>query len=265
MNSGMILGLLIIFGSLLIGGIIVSVILTTLRSHRVRVRDPLNFGRQYITDFWVSEKIDKLTKERTWASVWFFPRFKCERPPDQAIDVGKRGRMFAEGYKVSEGEIVWITDNGLKFKEIVDEATKKKSKEIVGVNREGKQVTIDTLEPFNKTQRRDIISQFQKAELMNRNRWTPERILQLASIGMMGLIIIIGIIFAGDVFSNLKNYQQQIGSNLQIQREITENQAALQVALGEKVKGIDVVIAQRVGEEEGNPGIVVEEEEPPTE
>jgi len=256
--ASMVLAWILIIGSPLVGIISVLFIVTWIRAHKVVIRDPTH-KNQLIKEHLVKEKVDKHTKNRRWKSVFWQRKFECERPPSEAINVRTRGRMFAECYKLSEDEFVWIQDTGIELEKNEDG-----SFTITGeTSVEGKK-TIDTFKPYSETQRIVVHNQFKKAELINKNRWTPDKIVMLSSIGILGLIIVVGIIFGADILKAKQQSDQIVRGNLQLQDEMLNKIAAISAALGTDVEGYTIQVVQKPQQKPSNV-ITTPEEEPPDE
>jgi len=266
MDQEIILGITIIVLSLIVGLIVVSFILTWLRSHRLRIRDPLNKS-QYITEYWVTEKKDKETGYIDWKSVWFQPKLRTARPPDKAIHVGKKGRMYAEAYRITEGEFYWIADKGVTVEEEIDEATGKViARNIVDVQQDGKYKVVDTFEPFSKTQRMALISQYKKAELTNKNKWDAQKVMQMASMGLFAVVIVCFLIFGSDIYSSMTSFRKESGGlqiqTLELQKEVAEANAKAATALAMNLDNLDIQFKQ-TPDQQGGIAITTDEEEPP--
>jgi len=234
MFSDAVMGIMIIIFSLFIGAGAIIFIITWLKHHRVRVRDPINKDC-YITDVWVFEKNDKETGDRVWKSC-FSKRFKSSRPPTQSINVGKRGRLFAECYKIGEDEYYWIQDKGVQI-ETIEDKNKKVTYNIL--NAEGK--TVDTFKPYSKTQRATVVLQHQKAvEISKRGKWTPSEIIAIGALGSLVMVIIMGMLFWGDINTSYSNHAAIATSITQKQGEITANLAILSQSMGVNVNKVQI-------------------------
>ena len=87
--------------------------------HRVRVRKVLKNGRALIID----DKARQF-KDRNGAVWWkcLKSNLKIAEPPSAALEVNSRGKIYAEGYLLSDGRFVW-RDNDLDVAEL-DKHTK---------------------------------------------------------------------------------------------------------------------------------------------
>lgn len=241
-------GFIIILLTLILTFALTYFLIIFTKSYRVRLRDPLN-NSKYISDIWVMEKIDKTNGLRIWKNVpLLFPKLKVERPEDKVINVGNRGRLYAEAYRISEDEFVWITDEGINADTIITSTGKTFAK---------------SFKPFTHSQRQVLIHQNIKAEEINRkNKWSTAEILQFAMFGGFILLGILAIVFAGDILAEWRGVQGQqagITENLGI---VTNNLAAVSTALGYKIPELDVKVTQNVGAEPSG-GIVQKDETPP--
>ena len=243
----------IIIVTLLFGIIAIVFLLNWLRSHRLRVRDPMNKAA-YVRDYWMLEKKDKHTGVVEWVSVLWQRKIKTPVPPDKSIDVGNRGRKYVEAYRLSEDEFVWITDKGLKLKKVKNEKTGKIEFKVVDKLKDGKVKEVDTFKPFSATQREVLVSQMKKAEEIGKKGWTTDKVIQLASFSLLAIVIIIGIIFAGDIAHVIK---QGGDTTMGIQQE------TLKLIQAAKNIGGELEIAQTPSAQEKG-GITQPTEDPPT-
>jgi len=237
------ISLIVIVLSLLFGLFVVFVLLTLMKSHKLRIRDPTNKG-QYIEDFIVIEKKDKETGVLYWESVFWQKTLRTPKPPDKAIEIGKKGKKFAECYKLTEDQYCWITDKGIKINEIYNKTTKRKELQIVDSTKEGKEIFIDTFKPFSSTQRDIIVQQFKKAQEISKNRWTPDKLIMAGSLGMFFVLILMIIIFWGDIAAPLLDMQGATSGMMSQAEKITKNQALIMEGLGIEVSGLDLDRAQ---------------------
>ena len=148
----------------------------------------------YITQYWMIEKKDKRTGVLQWRSVIWQPKIRTPVPPAQAVNVGKRGKKYAEAYKISEDELVWITDKGLKIEEEVNKEGKKEWT-IVDYELDGTKVKVDTFKPFSVVQRETIVNQFKKAEEISKRQWTSDKIVAVAQFGAIIFLITLLLVF----------------------------------------------------------------------
>jgi len=250
----LILAIFVLFGI----GLIVF-ILSWLRSHRLTIRDPMNQSR-YIETYWVMEKKDRHTGVMTWQSVFWQPKIKTPKPPAKAIEVGKRGRKFAQAYRLSEDEYIWITDAGIKTRVI--EKDNRQQIEVLDVEEDGKQRVVDTFKPFSVTQRDVLVSQFKKAEQISGKTWTAERVIQLAAMGSIAMIIIMLLIFWKDIAQPaLESHQLAIETQEQ-NIVLQSNIAKMMRAANMNTDGLE--FPQTAKQQESNV-ITTTDEEPPTE
>jgi len=182
--NDLILGWIMIIGSPLVGMIIILFILTVLKAPRLIVRD-LSSKKAFTKIYLISQKKDKETGVLWWKNVFWQPKLMVESPPPDAIDVGVRGTKFAECYRITEDEFVWIRDKGLKY----DKATGV----ITGYTTEEGYKQVDTFQPFSVVQRETIVNQFKKADEIRKRRWSPDKIISMTAV--LGFIIIIVMLF----------------------------------------------------------------------
>jgi hypothetical protein len=191
------------------------------KAHNLRIRDPIN-KTNYLIDYKVLEKIDKESKDVYWMSVPWQKKIRVPRPPNSAVDVGKKGKKYAEAYRLSEDEFVWITDKGLK--------TQIDGNEIKILDND-KQV-VDTFQPYSVVQRDVTINQHLKAEAISKGRWTPDKIIAVTAIGAFVVIILSLFIFWGDIAKPVLDSHEMVLQTNQKNAEISHNLAIMIQALG---------------------------------
>lgn len=201
-------GILIIVFTLVFGAIIIYFILVWKRSHRLRVRDSLN-RKAYVNDYWIFEKKDRSSGVMYWVSVLGKRTLKTPKPPNKAIEIGRGGRKFAECYRVSEDEFIWVTDEGISIREWIDEHGETQ-REYVDVGKDGTYTTIDSFKPFSVVQRESIITQFKKAQEMRSKRWTADKIVAMTSIIGLVMLIIMLMVFWSDLAAPIVKADERI-------------------------------------------------------
>ena len=92
---GMIDMIIIMILVVVVAIVTISVLISYMKSHKLRIRDPLTRGH-YIEDYLMIEYQDKDTREYRWKSVWWQKKYDIEKPPAEALDVGKKGKKYAE-------------------------------------------------------------------------------------------------------------------------------------------------------------------------
>lgn len=250
-------GILIIVFSLLIGVMTVMFLIVYLKSHRLRVRDPLH-QKGYIADLWMMEKKDKKTGILHWKNVFWQPKLVLPEPPKDAIDIGKKGRKFAEAYKLSEDEFVWISDKGIKVE------TDDRGKIVAyDVDESGKYKKIDSFKPFTTTQRQVLVHQFIKSDIITKKKWSPAEIMGIVSMGGLVMVILVIAVFGADLLGAYNSVASTHLETARVQAETQRSLALLAQSLGVSVEGMEVVIAQTPPPEEQGEVIVQQNEEPP--
>ena len=169
----------------LIGALIIYSILVHMRGHTVEIREKVN-NKNFVTTLKFYETLDKKTNVTYWKNFpILYPKFKQPRPEEEVIDITKRGRYFVVAYRTSEDEVIWARD------EPIHDADK--------FGKDGKCIK-DTFKPYSPTQREVVVNQHRIAEETNRNKqgWTPAKIMMTMGIGGIILILIMGIVYAGD-------------------------------------------------------------------
>ena len=219
--SSVVTGLLIILGSVVIGAIAITVILTLMRANYLIIRDCLNQDA-YVVTYRCTEWKDKKSGTLYWKSVFWQRKLLVPEPPPDAIDIGRKGRKFVEAYRVSEDEYVWAKDKGIKIEEEIDKETGIKHMRIVDVEKSGKTFTIDTFKPLTAIQREVTFMQYRKAAEQRQKRWTPEKVMATVGIGGLVFILALIVIFWGDLVAPVKDAQEFSAQQAQHQAELTE-------------------------------------------
>ena len=151
-------------------------------------------------------------------SVWWrsfpFSSIKIPAPPDSVIDVNEFGRKIAEGYMVSSDEVVWLKDTGI---------------------RPGEKI-LESFKPFSVTQRSVLVQELETAHMKRGSKWlTPEFIMPMTAIMVLGMFGICALIFGADLIKPLNTMASQ---NIQFQQEnikLAEMNARISQALGVKL------------------------------
>ncbi len=121
-------------------------------------------------------------------------------PPDKAVDITDKGKLFIQGYRTQSGEYIFAEDDGEK-----------------AINEKGK----NCFSPLTTNQRLSLINQIKKANAKKKTNWT-EHIPAIA--GMMGLVMLVAIafLFWDNVVAASERAGDVWGSNLDKQAEIME-------------------------------------------
>jgi hypothetical protein len=180
--AGALSQLLIILFTLLIGIIILVIILAYIRSHRVNIHS--QDGKKLLDRFWVLAGKDKSDGTIWWKSVFWQKKFKIIEPPDEVIKVNKKGKFEINLYRITEDEYIYNLDTGINKDDILVSNGQKLS---------------DGYKPFSAVQRQVVVQEFIKAEAEKPQSWLKENAMNLASMSAMLLIIIIGIVYWGDI------------------------------------------------------------------
>jgi len=176
------IGVVTLVGTLLVGAITLILILTYMRSHRVNLHS--QDGKKLLDRFWVLAGKDKTDGTIWWKSVFWQKKFKIIEPPDEVIKVNKRGKFEINLYRITEDEYIYNLDTGIADNDILIDNGKK---------------MCDGYKPFSAVQRQVVVQEFIKAEAEKPKSWLKENILNLACVGAMLIIIVIGMIYWGDI------------------------------------------------------------------
>lgn len=185
------LGIFVLFGLC-----VVTVLLKWMRSNRLVVRIPTSGNSIIDGYYWMNKVKDKQDGSVWWKSVFWQKKVKLQEPPSRCMDVNRRGKSWVEVYRISEDEYVFCKDSGLNA-EVIMEGTGKKMSE--------------TFKPFSVVERETIINQYKKA---NADKPTDrvQQIIQLAPMLLMGMIIMISIIYFGEIAQGINSIQGGAGS-----------------------------------------------------
>lgn len=203
-------GLMIIFGTVLGGGLLAFVIIVNMRANLLIVRDPSN-TRAYCRIYKCMESKDKYSGALYWKSVFWQKRIKCPEPPQKCIDVTGRGRKYAEVYRLSEDEFVYINDRGIHIK-MVKGPDGKTRRVIVDSQMDGKQLIVDTLKPFSVVQRETIVNQYRKAQELRNKKWTADKIVAVSAMGGIVIMVIALMVFWGDLASPILEMDNRLAA-----------------------------------------------------
>jgi len=244
-----------------VGGILMYVLTINTKANKLIVRDPTN-EKQYIQEYKVIEKKDSKTGVLYWEGVIWGPKIKTEKPPSASIDVGIKGKKYAEAYRISEDEFVWIRDRGIKIEKLDNGQI-----EIYEVEKDGKKKVLDSFQGFSTTQRQILINQYTKADEISKKKWSTGEIMGMVSVGALVLVIMVGFIFGGDILQGYNEIQaNQLAAqniNLEIEKTQAAREAILAQAMGVDLEDLNIQISQNVRSTSGNV-IVRSDETPPT-
>jgi hypothetical protein len=218
----------LLFVGVLMG--VVSFVSTWSRSYRVRVRDT-HINKGYVTDYWVLPKKEKDTGVIWWRSVWWQKKFKLPEPPQEVVDIGLKGRKYVEVWRLSEDEYVFGRDKGITEESILTETGHKLG---------------ELFNAFSVVQRQVVVDQFVKAEAEKHHSWLKENGMNLAFGGMMTIIIVIGLIYWGDIGQSMIEQQKASSGFLHEANKVLQD-----------MKGVGSVTPS------GSGGIVTSSETPP--
>lgn len=189
-----ILWLLLIIG---IAGIVGLVLYLMSFKHKVRVRKIVK-GRTIIID----DKA-KIIKGKDGEFWWRFlkTKLKVTSPPDEAVDIGKKGKLVTEGYLIKDGRFIWRTDT-LKEEEIFE--------------------AVDSVKGDHKLFTSEERALYAK-ELKDSEAYKKKKIsdLLVAAAPYIAIIMIFALflIFFGEVINPIQELGRHVQSSLETQRE----------------------------------------------
>ncbi len=180
----------------LIGIVTIVVILTYMRSNRLVIRRDVE-GKSIIDGYyWMLPKKSKQDGTIWWVSAFWQKKMKIQEPPNEVMDINNKGKKWVEVYRLSEDEYCFIKDGGLDPESIITDRETGKTKKIKNI-----------FKPFSLVQRDTLIQQYKKANAEK----SKDKIMALINnipIIVLGMVIILGMIYAGDIsnaFSKVGN------------------------------------------------------------
>lgn len=181
---------------IILGLVAVTVIINYMKSNRLVVRIPTS-GNSFIDGvYWTRSKKDRETNTVWWHSVFWQRKIKIQEPPSKCMDVTRRGKKWVEVYRISEDEYIFCKDPGINANVVLEESGKMLS---------------SVFKPFSVVERETIINQYKKA-----NAEKPvDRVSQIISLVpaiLMGMIIIVAIIYSGEIARSINSVQNGAAS-----------------------------------------------------
>lgn len=215
--------------------------------YKVRVKELCN-NRMIVTDVKAKEHVDK-EKNKTW----YLQKFKknIPIPSNDVIEIDNKGKKLVEIYLTETGEVFYAKDV-VKLKEIPEEIlTIKDEEERIAKKKEWleKNKNVTPYEPFSSDNRYFLIQQTKKAEAM-RKKSLMENLPVIASIMGMVIIIVMLMIFWGDIAEPAIKGQEMQAQNLAIMERILDKQIEIE-------KGVQIIHSEAKIEplEDGETGL----------
>jgi len=206
-------------------------------AHRLIIRRA-GKDNHFVSQYLMHEKWNKKNGRTEWKSVIWQKKVITEKPPSEAVDVGPRGKFFAECYIVAPDQYCWIADKGIKIKKETSEDGITKWN-IVDILADGTVKVIDSFQPVTVTQRTELIEQIRKSEEISKQKgWTAERITTMASIGILGMIIILALVFGKDIYKGLHESQDRVNQLAETNAQITQDMGIIAKSLGVQIEGL---------------------------
>jgi len=191
------------------------------KAHFLIIRDSRG-DKAFTTNWRMVEKKDKDTGVVFWKSVIWQPKFTIPAPSTAVCDVGTKGRRFAEAYKITEDEFLWIKDKGIKVN--YDKSGKP---EVLEAMDDGEYIPVDTFKPFTTTQRETLIYQRKKADEISKKGWSTGEIAGMVSVGALVMVIVAILIFGGDLLNEYKTARSSAESFNREHKAFMQEQAKL--------------------------------------
>lgn len=165
--------------------------------HRVRIRKIVK-GRTII----IEDKA-KEVRGKDGEYWWKFlkTKIKVTSPPDEAIDIGKKGKLMTEGYWIKDGRFIWRTDI-LKEEEIIEAADSVKGDHKL----------------FTSEERALYAKELKDSEAYKKKKISD---LLVAAAPYIAIIMIFALflIFFGEVISPMQELGGHVQASLETQRE----------------------------------------------
>jgi len=216
--------------------------------NKVRLRYIIN-GNKQITDTVAREVTDK--DGITWWQT-LKKQKKLPLPPGEVTNLDHKGRKCAEAYITENDDVVWIKDQNttmevpkdlfenepdnlyedieqkLQDEKITEDEAKvlraKKLKEWKNKKKNDwskENNIVASFQPLTTNQRTILVNQTMKAVSRRKKGW-GDKIVQLASVAILGLVIIAGMVFYGDMAEPVLKANDQAKEMKQIELKIVE-------------------------------------------
>ena len=195
---------------LLIGFILLSMkvaydLIISKITHTLIIRNPKNTNN-YTQLIRCKERYHKDGSK--WWHSFPIPIIKIPAPPDRVIDTTTGGKKWAEGYEIQKDQFVWVKDTGIDLNNQDIRPTGQK--------------VINSLEPFDVTERSVLLHEFEKSiNEKGKSLLSAEFILPFTALLLLGIIIIGGLIFVPDGLKSLTSLQNANVKQSEINLETT--------------------------------------------
>lgn len=183
--ASLISSMLVMLFTVIFGFLIVSVMISFKKSHRVEVRIPTSKGSSMIEGiYWTIPKKDKKSGIVFWKSPFFQKKFQLPEPPTEVCDIMKSGKLFCVVYRLSEDEYVYAKDMGFNKESVLE--------------KEGKKFT-EIYKPFTTVQRQVLVHQYEKAVAENPKTFFQEHGIVLICVSVLAMIIVLMLVYWGEI------------------------------------------------------------------
>lgn len=206
-------GFLLLLGILIVYGIFYLLSF----KHRVRIRQLGKDGRELVIDDKAREFKDK-SRVRKWKLLWTGQ--VVELPPDDCIDITKKGKIVSECYRTADGTIIWIRSR---------------------FDLEHFQTAHPDFEPFKTEERVMAVHEYRQAEEYKNRGWS-DKLFQMAPVLAVIMILVIFMIFFNQVVAPTRD----LASNLQ-------GTAQSMSELGAKLEAVCLERPTLQGQNDGKP------------
>jgi len=228
-----------IIGFFLVATIIFWLFMELQYKCKVRVKELIK-GRKLISDYKAKEHFDGD------GVVWW--RLKGEKrkdrkllpaPPEECIELNKKGRKCSECYRTETGDVIWVTDKGEpatipesifdnvpeEIEEIDDEPLKLQKlgewKARITEQWKRKNNVISAYQPISTKQRVIYFNNLRKAEQRKGLDWKMQ-LVPIFSIGAVVLVVIGLMVFWGDLTRPSLQANDQFIQAQQIQKDVVD-------------------------------------------
>lgn len=158
------------------------------KAHHLQVRVPKNGGGSFIeNDYLCLERKEKKTKVSYWVSVPWQKKIKIVSPPNESVDIGKKGKKFAIVYRLGESgdEFVYNKDRGVDNDSLVLKEGKKLAQAYI---------------PYSVTERETVINEFERANADAPKSFMKDNGMAIIAMSIMAIIIVTGFVFGSEYY-----------------------------------------------------------------
>lgn len=237
--------LLIVVVVVIVLGVLAFFMFLTKFNKKVRLRYIIN-GNKHILD-----TVAREVKDRNGITWWqtLKKQKKFPLPPGEAIYLNTKGQKCVEAYVTENDDMVWIKDHNTTMEPPAElfENPPKELFQKINADVEEKKITeeearimrdkelkrwknekrkewlkennvVESFQPFTTNQRTILVNSTMKAVSRRKKGW-GDKIVQLATVGILGLVIIAGMVMWGDMAEPVLKANNQ---GLEIEKQQTK-------------------------------------------